>query len=327
MKDYIPAYGNKRGGVNDLRLSAIFCTKDRICELKEAIGSTISQTVLPYEIIVVDGGTEGQKIEEMAKELLTGTEIKFIYIHTRPGLTFQRNIGVSKARGDILFFFDDDVVLDKEYFRRILEVYGDKRFENIGGAQGTYTSVLLSPWYVNIYNTTFLLGRTNGCGKISLSGHTAWLWDRIPGKVMKVDFLSGGNMSFKNEVFRHFRFDENFDLHGSMEDVDFSFRVSRRYNLYQVPGAQLFHKGAGSNRPNFREINISLIYNHFLFFRKNMPKTFLHTLAYVWSDIGKFLLVFVKSILHKDMGILGAFITGHIKIVKNFNKVVNLYSL
>ena len=58
---------------------------------------------------------------------------------------------------------------------------------------------------------------------------------QIPQDIKEVELCSGGNTSYLREVFEEFFFDEEFDGYAPMEDIDFSYRVSRKYKLIVDP--------------------------------------------------------------------------------------------
>jgi glycosyltransferase involved in cell wall biosynthesis len=267
-----------------LSASVIICTKDREKDLLECIDSLNAQTLLPEELVIVDAGKENGikgKLEEKVKT----TPIKLKYIRTEPGLTRQRNIGVKNAKGDIVFFFDDDVILDKDYTANIMKIYSSHQNENLGGVGGKIVKATPPPLYWRLFNKIFLLNRHGAL----LPAHTF-----SPGKVTKARALSGCNMSYIREIFQELDFDEHIPGYGLMEDVDFSFRVSQRYQLLLTPDAKLEHKQSPVSRDKISRLVQMQSYNSFYLFMKNCRKTPPNLLLFAWSRIGMFL----NSLLH-----------------------------
>lgn len=76
------------------------------------------QTFSGYEVIVVDGKSDDHTI---AKAVEYKDRIPKLTIVTsdNQNVSFQRNIGAKKAKADYLVFFDADVQIPKNFFRKI----------------------------------------------------------------------------------------------------------------------------------------------------------------------------------------------------------------
>lgn len=230
-----------------LSVSVIICTKDREKDLLECLDSLIAQTLLPEELVIVDAGAENGtkgKLEEKVKT----TPIKLKYIRTQPGLTRQRNLGVKNSKGDIVFFFDDDVVLDKDYLKNVLDIYASSDGESkIGGVSGKMLNFNPPKLPIKIFRKLFFLS-PNGMFPPGFFDHSF-----SPGERSNVKIFSGCNMSYRREVFKDFKFDENLKGYCFMEDVDFSFRVSQNHSLVQTSNATLVHKFAPTSHDGLKK--------------------------------------------------------------------------
>jgi len=89
-----------------LRVSVIVPTFNRATYIEECIESLLSQTTPPFEIIVVDDGSEDDTATRLAAY---GERIRYFY-KTNGGKASAVNLGLTKARGDLIWFFDDDDV-------------------------------------------------------------------------------------------------------------------------------------------------------------------------------------------------------------------------
>lgn len=88
--------------------------------LLDAIHSCLTSTYLNIEVIIVnDGSTEGKTLE-ILKNIL---DDNVIVVHKENGgPASARNFGVSKAKGDFLFFLDSDNLVHPEYFEKAINV-------------------------------------------------------------------------------------------------------------------------------------------------------------------------------------------------------------
>ena len=105
-----------------MKISIIVCTKDRLKDLIRFTVSLKNQNLQPDEYIIVDSTTPPVNENEGFCEI-TSLYPQLKYYHTQPGLTFQRNYGISVSTGEVLFFFDDDIVLDPGYLQIIIQTF------------------------------------------------------------------------------------------------------------------------------------------------------------------------------------------------------------
>jgi GT2 family glycosyltransferase len=290
-----------------LTSSVIICTKDREQDLMECVDSITAQTLLPEELVIVDAGRENG-LEAKVEERLKKTSIQLRYIRTEPGLTRQRNLGVKHSCGDIVFFFDDDVVLYKDYLENIVQMYSSCQNENLGGVGGNIVNMKYSPWYWRVFNKVFLIYQHGSL----LPAHTHFF-----DEVRQVKVLSGCNMSYKREVFKESEFDENVPGYALMEDVDFSFRVSQKYNLKVTPQAKVIHKQSPVSRDKISKYIQMQNYNSFYLFMKNCPKNPKNLVFFAWSRVGMFLNSLLHFLASRNVGWLTGFLKGQKLILED----------
>lgn len=98
-----------------MKFSIIIVTFNRRNELESCLSSVHAQkSEQHFEIIVIYNG-ETSYVEKMKNNFPTHKSF-FIPANTP---AFARNIGISKATGEYLFFLDDDCVLPPDYFSKI----------------------------------------------------------------------------------------------------------------------------------------------------------------------------------------------------------------
>lgn len=118
-----------------MNISIIISTYKRHEDLKIAIDSILKQSTIPKEIIVVDSAND-----IYTKQLLTiysdnDKGIQTRYIHNPVDSTsIAKNVGADAAKGDILLFLDDDVILYEHFIKEILEAY--ETYPNASIVQG-----------------------------------------------------------------------------------------------------------------------------------------------------------------------------------------------
>jgi glycosyltransferase involved in cell wall biosynthesis len=292
-----------------MTFSIVIPTKDEPEGLKNCVMSIIKQTVLPQELIIVDASSDSISAENQKNcENIVGDKIKLIYIRSIPSTTKQRNIGIDHATCDIIFFLDDDVILNEDYCEKILEVYEIKREQNVGGVRGTFSNRKTPSWFKRAFLKFFFMRsyEIKGEGRTLPSLNPVTIIH--PDGIIKVESMPGGACSFYRNVLKEFKFDEILSEYAVGEDRDLSYRVSRKYKLYQTPYALLSH----NFKPSYtREEKKTQIINEHYLAKKYLPPRSLNWLAYYWSLVGQLVFSFIKSclILNSDelLGTLDGF--------------------
>jgi GT2 family glycosyltransferase len=282
-----------------MQVSIIIPTYNRVKDLEETLDSIIIQTILPKEIIIVDD-SNNDKIEnfiEFEKNEFEGKEILLKYVRNKKekSLTIARNVGIENATGDILLFLDDDVVLDKDYISEILIIY--EAYPNALGVQGYITNIVLSKFWNRINKILFRGYLEKDKCRVLPSTNTTYPY--LLDKVITCQWISGSNHSYRRNILRRFKYDENLKRYSYKEDVDLSYRVFKQYrnSLYISPYAKLVHKASeGGRLPNKMRIYMKHIYSLY-FFYKNIDQNIKNKIMFIWCWVGYLIMNASISIL------------------------------
>jgi glycosyltransferase involved in cell wall biosynthesis len=140
------------------------------------------RTELPFEVILIDSSDDGTD-RIVADEF---PEIRLFHFPQRCSVGRARNIGIEKARGEIVLFLDTDCITKPTWIEEMCSAI--QRF----GADGVCGSLENgTPW--NLAGTT---------------GFYLEFFRFLPfdGKPQPTPFLVGGNSGFRREVFRSIRY-------------------------------------------------------------------------------------------------------------------------
>ncbi len=273
------------------KITVIICTRNRFDDFRNTALSILLQKRLPDELVVVDS-SDIQEIEGYLKSAKLPMSVK--YIHSKPGLTLQRNVGIRNSAGDILFFFDDDCELDVNYLAKVEDVFSRDvrgeigavggRLENLYGNQTLTLKFRVELIVFGLIRSIFGL-EDHGSGRFRLSGMATFPHDSMNARY--IDCLSGGLMAFRKEVFQKVEFDENMPGYGLMEDWAISkSTLDAGYKIYYEPSASLVHKESPQNRLNhFRWAEMTVINYNYLF-QKNWSRDWFRWPFYYWALLG-----------------------------------------
>lgn len=99
-------------------VTVIICTRDRAGVLRGALEALLRLDYPDYDILVVDNAARTTETRDMVRQEFQHPRVRLIE-EPVPGLSQARNTGLKHARGDIVAFTDDDVVVDHAWLREI----------------------------------------------------------------------------------------------------------------------------------------------------------------------------------------------------------------
>ena len=300
----------------------VIATRNRPDDLLHTVRSLVAQTVLPAELVIVDSSDDTPTRADI-EELCSAAGIKLDFHHPAPrGLTVQRNVGIDRSSGDPVFFVDDDVWLDPDCHEQVLKEYerwgttgrlGERPEQaagRLGGVRATPKRPARPSLPTRIYRRLFGIGGwwPEASGKVRPGFYAEGVSDSAG--VRKLEYFNGWFMSYRREVFEHERFDEALSGYAYKEDIDFSYRVSRRYVLVQTPKARCDHLKSGASRLSSHQLQRMNLANQFYLHRKLMPQTAFHKAALWWAWIGLFILNAGKAVQTRDPGLVTGMVAG-----------------
>lgn len=296
-----------------LTCSVILCTRNRPDDVVTFLASLKHQTTLPNELIVVDSSDRMLQEHESFCRLQNEFKqqgIHVVYVHTRPGLTYQRNQGVAHSTGKILYFFDDDVILAPDCLQEMQQVFADNS-RYAGGMCNVTNDTYQMSWFDRALRRLFLLSRHDPRGIFTPSGMPMHPYGSQ--LFAEVEVLGGCCMAYRRAVFARHHFDERLGRYAYMEDVDLSYRVSRYAPLFYNPKARLQHMQSPLSRDKMEENRAMFIRNYsYLFFKNMYPHARWRIILYWWSILG----LFVQFLLIRDL----AFLRGYVRGLREFRQ-------
>jgi GT2 family glycosyltransferase len=240
-------------------LSFIISTMDRPKELARFLDSLRVQSVQPDEVIIIDAGRKSQPPAVFGGPAL-------VYRHV-PGcsLTEARNIGLGAlaAAAGLVAFFDDDIVFEPGSVAAMLEYWAGAPAD-LGGA--AFNIIDQPKVRVRWLKTVFGLDSLKG-GLVLRSGFNTSFCPAE--RDQYTQWLHGGATVWRRSIFSGDRFDEWISGYGYTEDLDFSFRVAKRYRLAVVAKARVLHLHSPATRMRNFTLGVSQAVNRYHFVSKH----------------------------------------------------------
>ncbi len=268
-------------------ISVIIPTKNRANDLKCTLESLTSQTRSPDEILVVDQSPEPSFEPGEVPEGVT-----YIYAPQVSGITVARNVAMERAKGDLLIFLDDDVILEPQYIEEIVRTYQP----GVAGVSGIITNYGIPPLSRRVFEKLFVKGAFHDDRQ-----SVYWRADFLrAGGPQRVKQFTGAAMSFRAGSVSHLLFDTNLTGGCLAEDIDFCARLPRSAILLIAPNARLFHKRSTIGRTTAHWLDEHSQSSSYMR-RRNWHRGLRDDLCFVWLQFGYALIAAVGSIKRRSL--------------------------
>jgi len=254
-------------------ISVVTPTFRRPEEVKGLLENIREQTLIPTEIILVDGAPEGEDATEHVVESIKGQfPFEIVYIRQTGGTAIQRNYGIDAASGDFVAFVDDDVRLAPNFLKNILEVFIVDKEHHIGGIVGYRTNEHFDAddserwrWYKRLrLLSTYEPGRYDFESGYPINNN---MQPPFSG-TRPVDFMTTACAVWRGEVFSTgLRFHDFFRDYGVLEDAHLSLRAGRKWKLLQCGDAKCEELHSPRGRVDQRQIGYKCVANYYFVFR------------------------------------------------------------
>jgi glycosyltransferase involved in cell wall biosynthesis len=308
-------------------------TLNRIDILEQAVRLSLAQTCPPIEIIIVDAGddVEGRRARIGAVVAAhPGPKPALDYLASPvKSLTQQRNIAIDRAKGDILFLFDDDTLMYPDCAEAALRVFAADSSGQIAAAMAANTPE--PPGQAAVTDDDRKVTGISGARRAELEDH--WMmrlfWDRLfmmsatshfiayddpsrsalrPGTVtvgplqmLRVPLLSGYAMIVRADVARKELFDAALLSYCPAEDLDASYRFSRHGLNILIETAHVHHFEAAGGRIKRRQATTLSLMNLAAFIAKKSAQPGRDIPAYYLRYLRRLLAEFLKDLFSRRL--------------------------
>lgn len=239
------------GGASALKISIIIVNWDGKYLLKKCMPSVVKTALATketHEIIVVDNGSTDGSVEFLESNY---PNVKIVRMERNMGFTKASNAGARAARGDILIFLNNDIMLKSDSLEKMISHFSDKRVFGV--------SPKLLKWDKKTIQAEFL-----GCdfvlGTVVQTQPNMNEPDRNEFKEPMTTFfaLGGASAIDRRKFFQLEGFDEVYSPF-YWEEVDLSYRAYKRgWVCIYEPRAVFYHKHRATLSKNFSTETLQL---------------------------------------------------------------------
>ena len=271
----------------NVSVSVVTPTFRRPVEIAGLLENLRLQSLLPVEVIVVDGAPPDEmKSQEQVAALAGSLPFKCHYLRHERGTAIQRNAGIDRASGAFVAFIDDDVRLDPEFLRKVISAFAQDEKKEIGGIVGYRTNQHFRlnerqrwRWYRRLrLLTTYEPGRYDFQTGYPIN---ALMQPPFNG-LRRIDFMTTACAVWRREVFDGgLRFDPFFCDYGVLEDAHLSLRAGRQWTLLQCGDAHCIEMSSANGRVNSKKLGFKTVVNHYYVFQDIVrPLTLRHKIRF-----------------------------------------------
>lgn len=287
-------------------VSVVVATLKRPQILAEAVASALRASPPPLEVLVVDGD-EQASAADVVRSVTSSTDVPVRHVQAARGLTRQRNVGLTEARGDVVLFLDDDARLEPDVIGLVAQAFTDPAVVGVTGLVVEPASNAVGGKSAAIRR---LLPGGGGEGRFTRYGYPNRLVDEHRDR--DVEFMAGCFMAARTSTARTVRFDEELPGYALAEDEDFSYRLSRHGRIRYLSAAVVHHDNGGFGGRDRRAFGRQVVENRAYLFRKNFRQTPLAR--------AQFALLLVVLVLHrlvnKDLSGARGLVEGTVALVR-----------
>jgi len=282
---------------NNIRISIIIPTYNRLNSLKKTIASLKIQTIKPFSVVVVDD-SNNDKIKNWFKKQKFCFEKKYFFFGGR-SLPGARNYGLKWAlkqnNSDFILFLDDDVILDKNYLKDMLKLSQNNPKTMCFGA---LNSLEKRPSFVqkfgrfckNLFCTNMLFINLYPVDFKQSTTKTQW--------------LGGYNLFVRKKVFENnIYFDDKLKYYSIGEDLNFTYRIYKKFGkdslmISKIP--KIKHLFSSKERlKNKKLIYMNFVHYFYFFYKHKLNNHLLNYFKLIVSLFGNFISLLMADVYHK----------------------------
>ena len=219
------------------QIAIVIATVGRCEELRTMLRSLATQTRLPDQVVLVDEAGEGNTLAREFPQLNI-----FVTTFPRGSASAKRNRGIHCVAPEIelIGFMDDDIVLEPQALAAMRDFWLSSP-SDLGGV--SCNLVNHPPLFASRLKSLKFASRLalyDARGGVVLRSGFHTLLGNVA-QTQYVQWLPSTAVVYHRQVLAEHSFDEWYQGYSYLEDLDFSYSISRRYKLAVLAGARFCH--------------------------------------------------------------------------------------
>jgi len=262
-----------------LKVSIILPTYNRAKLLNRCVSSILLQTYSNWELIISDDGSSDETQEEVKKLQLLDNRIIYHKNDQNLGLPKNRNEALLLVSGNLIFFIEDDLILEPNCLEILVETWEKIKQRNIK-VGAICPALILEASYSGAHRTILDFARKlkekelerNPCIIDKKTGLIYRNFSPTFKDIFEVEDCHACSM-YPKYIFKEIRYEERVyrgNYIGEESEVHQKLR-KKGYKLYFQPRAIVYHKtvNSGGCRISLYKWSYYFIRNHIIFVKRN----------------------------------------------------------
>jgi GT2 family glycosyltransferase len=260
-----------------MKLSVVLPTLNREEALRRTLAALVDQLTSEMELIVVD---QSESHEPETDQALKGEQVQLVK-EAKKSAAHARNVGLERARGEVVLFLDDDLEIPRNFLQAHRENYTDERVDAVVGS---------------IYTPSEPEADIDGPGRVTFYGR--FRRNLMYAHRAEAEAGGSGNISVRTSAAREIGgWDEGFIGNDKWGDVDFCFRLRQAgYRIMYDPAARVTHlheaSGGARSTRSWRSYYYEVYYNDARFFWRHRLHRYFP--VYLLAQVSKLIILSVR---------------------------------
>ena len=298
-----------------MKYSIIIPIYERLDIFDLVLDSVFQQTLQPFEIIIVDNNSNNLETKNLLRVISlfkkkVSFEVHYLKSPINSG-SIARNLGAKKAKGELVAFLDSDVVLDNDYYEKLMKYFInennligiqglDKSLieKNNGPTQITFLNKLI--YFIEQFFETSALYNQNKC---YVSPSLAVSHPNISKEFeIESQWISTCAGIFKKSLFSKYCFPKNFVTYSNNEYLMFSYQLFKNKEGKMIYTSKAKYRDLQTKSGRIKKIELMYqieAYDLYIFTRL-FNLNFKNIFIFLKSRMGHLIYYFGSSILKRE---------------------------
>ncbi|MDE3059513.1 MAG: glycosyltransferase family 2 protein [Pseudomonadota bacterium] len=274
-----------------MKTSVIISTVNRKQAALRLFESLVAQSTPPDEILLIEAGYAPWDKSELPPSLQPGFRVI-----DAPGMSLAaaRDLGRKEAAGNVLFFFDDDILPPKNYIESALHYLA--HHSTIMAVGGAYTDRAVQ----DRRGSSILIGRLLGIyadgrrNRLLPSGWADYVRGPYAREITHADWLFGCNFAVRASAFTKAGFESRMAAWSFLEDVFFGVSLKEAFGdcMRVLPALKVIHDPPASGGAiNVMSLRMRMLYRYLLWREHISRSGRLHLLPFSLGMVANLLLM------------------------------------